>query len=77
MRSQLITIFAALSAAAATGGLAIAARTHDTPVAAVHGDSHHFRIDKPLLDSQGRRLENFTWVETFGDHQENGDNDVT
>ena len=46
------------------------------PVAAVHGDSHYFRIDKPLLDSQGRRLENFTRVETFGDHQENGDNDV-
>jgi hypothetical protein len=46
------------------------------PVAAVHGDSHYFRIDKPLLDSQGRRLENFTRVETFGDHQENGNNDV-
>jgi hypothetical protein len=46
------------------------------PVAYVHGDSHYFRIDKPLLDSQGRRLENFTRVETFGDHQENGINDV-
>jgi hypothetical protein len=46
------------------------------PVAAVHGDSHYFRVDKPLLDSQGRRLENFTRVETFGDHQENGNNDV-
>jgi hypothetical protein len=46
------------------------------PVAVVHGDSHYFRIDKPLLDAQGRRLENFTRVETFGDHQENGDNDV-
>jgi hypothetical protein len=46
------------------------------PVAIVHGDSHYFRIDKPLLDAQGRRLENFTRVETFGDHQENGDNDV-
>jgi hypothetical protein len=46
------------------------------PVAVVHGDSHYFRIDKPLLDSQGRRLENFTRVETFGDHQENGNNDV-
>jgi hypothetical protein len=46
------------------------------PVAAVHGDSHYFRIDKPLQDSQGRRLENFTRVETFGDHQENGNNDV-
>jgi hypothetical protein len=46
------------------------------PVAYVHGDSHYFRIDKPFLDSTGRRLENFTRVETFGDHQENGINDV-
>jgi hypothetical protein len=46
------------------------------PVVAVHGDSHYFRIDKPLQDDQGRRLENFTRVETFGDHQENGNNDV-
>jgi hypothetical protein len=46
------------------------------PVALVHGDSHYFRVDKPLLDAQGRRIENFTRVETFGDHQENGDNDV-
>jgi hypothetical protein len=46
------------------------------PVVAVHGDSHYFRVDKPLQDSQGRRLENFTRVETFGDHQENGNNDV-
>ena len=46
------------------------------PVAYVHGDSHYFRIDRPFLDDQGRRLENFTRVETFGDHQENGTNDV-
>jgi hypothetical protein len=46
------------------------------PVIAVHGDSHYFRIDKPLLNAQGQRLENFTRVETFGDHQENGNNDV-
>lgn len=46
------------------------------PVAYVHGDSHYFRIDKPFLDSQGRRLENFTRVETFGDQQDNGTNDV-
>ena len=46
------------------------------PVAYVHGDSHYFRIDKPLLDSAGQRLENFTRVETFGDHQENGNNDA-
>lgn len=36
------------------------------PVVLVHGDSHYFRIDKPLYDAEGRRLENFTRVETFG-----------
>ena len=46
------------------------------PVAYVHGDSHYFRIDKPFQNAQGQRLENFTRVETFGDHQENGNNDV-
>lgn len=46
------------------------------PVAYVHGDSHYFRIDKPLLDTSGRRLENFTRVETFGNSAANGNNDV-
>ena len=46
------------------------------PVAYVHGDTHYFRIDKPFLDAQGRRLENFTRVETFGDNAPNGTNDV-
>jgi len=46
------------------------------PVAYVHGDSHYLRIDKPFLDATGRRLENFTRVETFGDNQANGTNDV-
>jgi hypothetical protein len=46
------------------------------PVAYVHGDSHYFRVDKPFQDSAGRRLENFTRVETFGDNQGNGTNDV-
>jgi hypothetical protein len=46
------------------------------PVVYVHGDSHYFRLDKPFLNSLGQRLENFTRVETFGDHQENGINDV-
>jgi len=40
----------------------------EKPVALVHGDSHYFMVDKPLLDSSGRRVENFTRVETFGDH---------
>ena len=39
------------------------------PVALVHGDSHYFRIDKPLLGSASRRrVENFTRVETFGEN---------
>ncbi len=39
----------------------------DAPVVLVHGDSHYFRIDKPMINSQtGRRVENFTRVETFG-----------
>lgn len=53
------------------------------PVVYVHGDSHYFRIDKPLLDglttagvnSPGRRVENFTRVETFGDNA--NDNTLT
>jgi hypothetical protein len=46
------------------------------PVAYVHGDSHYFRVDKPFQNALGQRLENFTRVETFGDNQGNGNNDV-
>ena len=46
------------------------------PIAYVHGDSHYFRIDKPLQDVNGKRIENFTRVETFGDNAINGLNDV-
>jgi hypothetical protein len=46
------------------------------PVVFVHGDSHYFRVDRPLLASDGKRLENFTRVETFGDNAANGNNDV-
>ena len=38
------------------------------PVVFVHGDSHYFRVDRPFLNAQGVRLENFTRVETFGDN---------
>jgi hypothetical protein len=40
------------------------------PVVYVHGDSHTFRIDKPLFDGNepNVRLENFTRLETFGDN---------
>ena len=38
------------------------------PVVLVHGDSHYFRIDKPMIGTKsGRRVENFTRVETFGE----------
>ena len=38
------------------------------PVVLIHGDSHYFRIDKPLIGTaSGRRVENFTRVETFGE----------
>jgi hypothetical protein len=41
--------------------------TFAKPVVLVHGDSHYFRIDQPLLGSRSkRRIENFTRVETFG-----------
>jgi hypothetical protein len=39
------------------------------PVVYVHGDSHYMRVDKPLLDSTGKRIDNFTRLETFGDNQ--------
>jgi hypothetical protein len=35
-------------------------------VALVHGDSHYFKLDKPLNGSSGGVLANFTRVETFG-----------
>lgn len=46
------------------------------PVAYVHGDSHYYRIDKPLLSATGQRLENFTRVETFGNNAAHGNNDA-
>ena len=46
------------------------------PVGLIHGDTHYFRVDKPLFDSRaqaaagssarGRTIDNFTRVETFG-----------
>ena len=37
------------------------------PVVLVHGDSHYFRIDKPLVSAKtGQRVPHFTRVETFG-----------
>jgi hypothetical protein len=37
------------------------------PVALVHGDSHYFRVDKPLFRAgDGKLVPNFTRVESFG-----------
>ena len=36
------------------------------PVMLTHGDSHYFRIDKPLT-VDGKRVHTFTRVESFGD----------
>jgi hypothetical protein len=41
--------------------------TFGKPVVYVHGDTHIFRVDKPLFGSTSRRsIENFTRVATFG-----------
>jgi hypothetical protein len=36
------------------------------PVVYVHGDSHYFKLDKPLSGPKGGVVANFTRVETFG-----------
>lgn len=41
---------------------------YEKPVAFLHGDTHLFRIDRPLYSKKTNRMfENFTRVETFGD----------
>lgn len=35
-------------------------------VVLVHGDSHYFKLDKAMLDADGRLTPNFTRVEVFG-----------
>jgi hypothetical protein len=41
--------------------------SYDRPVVLLHGDTHLFRIDKPLYSKKTNRVfENFTRVETFG-----------
>jgi hypothetical protein len=43
-----------------------ASLAYDGQVALVHGDSHYFKVDKPLNTPQGGVVANFTRVETFG-----------
>lgn len=47
--------------------LAAEVEAYDKPVAFIHGDTHIFRIDKPLISAKTQRpFENFTRMETFG-----------
>lgn len=39
------------------------------PVLLLYGDFHKFVVDKPLRDSNGKMLTNFTQVQTFGDRE--------
>ncbi len=49
------------------GALRDETRAFPGQVVLVHGDTHWQRIDRPLRDpADGRRLDNFTRVETFG-----------
>jgi hypothetical protein len=49
------------------GALEEEALAFGKPVVYVHGDTHTFRVDKPLVGSISRRMvENFTRVETIG-----------
>jgi hypothetical protein len=41
--------------------------TYGKPTVLIHGDTHLFRVDKPLFSAKTKRpFENFTRVETFG-----------
>jgi hypothetical protein len=53
--------FPAYAAALASASLAFPGQ-----VVLVHGDSHYFKIDKPLNTPQGGVIANFTRLETFG-----------
>ena len=47
--------------------LSLELETYGKPVAYLHGDTHTFRIDKPLFSRKTNRVfQNFTRVETFG-----------
>jgi hypothetical protein len=49
------------------GTLSEELESYDKPVAYLHGDTHIFRIDKPLYSRKTNRVfQNFTRVETFG-----------
>lgn len=41
-------------------------QSYSGKVVLVHGDSHYFKIDKPMFNADGRLTGNFTRVEVFG-----------
>jgi len=41
-------------------------KNYEGQVLLVHGDSHYFKIDKPMFNEDGRLTPNFTRVEVFG-----------
>lgn len=51
--------------------LADATVTFGRPVLLAHGDTHRFRIDKPLRQGEGTMM-NFTRLESFGEHDIHG-----
>jgi hypothetical protein len=46
--------------------LAEEAKAYGKPVVLLHGDSHRFVHDQPLVDSAGQNVPNVTRIETFG-----------
>jgi hypothetical protein len=53
---------------ALVGALVTEMESFRKPVLFVHGDTHLFRVNKPLISKKTRRFfENFTRVEVFGD----------
>ena len=47
-------------------GLRQTASAFSGPILLLHGDSHRYRVDRPLRDEQGRLFEHVTRVECFG-----------
>jgi len=39
---------------------------YQRPVVCIHGDTHYYRVDKPLKDSKGKLFTHFTRLEVFG-----------
>lgn len=46
-------------------------QSFDGKVLLVHGDSHYYKIDKPMFNADGRLTGNFTRVEVFGSKDNN------